>query len=396
MSRSALARVVTLSNLDDAWQSVWRKAGANTTPGVDGVSALLFKEEKRKRLQDIRDRLLDDYRFSKLRGVAVPKTDATKYRLICIPTIADRVVQRALLTEMEKKADALGILNPISHGFISGGARTVRTAQETACKLRSEKPWAFKADISKFFDRIDRQKLSYDLIKKFRFPTLRPLILKAIQSEVVVKGERVRLAVVQNGIEEGRGLRQGMPISPFMSNFALVDFDKVIGAKYSIVRYADDLVVFGKTEDECKEAREEIERELYKIGQELNEDKTYIRGPKESIEFLGLEMKCCDDGIYRLLVSDSQFKEMRRSFREYHDIHSLVSQGLNTHSFFKKIKQMQCGYLSAYACASNVKSLQQRLEQYVKTCSEKVYGSIFGKEKIRELTVEHRKFLMLP
>lgn len=396
MSENALSRLATLSNLECIWKSVAQKAGAKTTPGVDGITVPLFNAQKNNYLKDIRANLLHGYTFSKLRGVAVPKTDVTKYRLICVPTLADRIVQRALLVEMEKKGKQLGVLNDVSHGFIAGGARTVSSAQKSVCRIRSEKPWILKADISKFFDRIDRDSLFDTFSKKFRFSTLHPLIKGAIQSEVEVKGERVELAIRQNGIIKGKGLRQGMPISPFMSNFALSGFDKIISSKYSIVRYADDLIVLGKNEDECKRAKEDIECELYKIGQTLNEDKTYIRAPNESVEFLGLELRLCEDGLYRLLVSKDQLKAIKHNFREYHDVHIIVSKGLNSYTLFKKIKQMQSGYLSAYACASNFKRLEESLEQCTKNCAEKVYGSIFGKDKIKELTTEHRKFLMLP
>ncbi|MCE2578466.1 hypothetical protein LDL36_08125 [Komagataeibacter sp. FNDCR1] len=242
--------MASLSRLEFAWKQIWRKKGAKTTLGVDGVSATTFKNERMNRLREIQSNIRDGYKFSLLRGVAIPKTDPTKLRLICIPTLSDRIVQRALVNKIEEQAEKLELINPVSYGFIRNTKnqnRGVRGAQKAACALREKKPWVFKADIAKFFDRINRKELAEKFSRQFKLRSLTPLVLGAIQCEVAESSEKIRKATIQNGIQRGRGLRQGMPLSPILSNFVLKDFDRVVGAQYSMVRYADDLLIFTNT-----------------------------------------------------------------------------------------------------------------------------------------------------
>jgi len=83
---------------------------------------------------------MDGYTFSALRGYLVPKKDPTKFRMICVPTIKMRVVQRALLRVIESKAVRLRIANDVSFGFVKTrrhergtvAARARRNSTQTA------------------------------------------------------------------------------------------------------------------------------------------------------------------------------------------------------------------------------------------------------------------------
>ena len=118
MSRSAKDDLASISTLEDVWKDIWKRKRTRTTPGVDNVSASIFVNERKERLREIRRNILEGYRFSPLRGVAIPKSDPTKLRLICVPTLSDRIVQRALVKKLEEKALQLRLINPSSFGFI--------------------------------------------------------------------------------------------------------------------------------------------------------------------------------------------------------------------------------------------------------------------------------------
>lgn len=268
-----------------------------------------------------------NYKFSSLRGVAVDKATGGT-RLICVPTVRDRIVQRAILQILEPRSSAAGILNPASYGFIAKGnednkdkpRKTVRSAIEKAKEYRTNYPWVFKADISKFFDRIDRTHLKKKLSQLPRFTSsknLLNLLMKAASCEVEEGNKRIVATLKSNDIRKGLGLRQGMPVSPFLSNIVLADFDKtILKNKFNMVRYADDLVVFCESKRACEDAQEIIVAELEKIGHELNAQKTDIFRPDEAVEFLGLDI-VLRDKVYVSIVSEARFKRAKKKNSSY-------------------------------------------------------------------------------
>jgi RNA-directed DNA polymerase len=82
------------------------------------------------------------YQFSMLRAVPIPKEHG-RYRIICIPTVRDRIVQRAVNAYLAK-GDRCRLANEVSYGFIPN--RSVEKAVKRAAELRREKKWAYKTD----------------------------------------------------------------------------------------------------------------------------------------------------------------------------------------------------------------------------------------------------------
>src|SRR3954467_14810992 len=64
-----------------------------------------------------------------------PKKDPNKFRIICVPTFQDRLVQKALLNFIEPRSTSLGIANDVSFGFVKtspGNKRGVVAARAAA------------------------------------------------------------------------------------------------------------------------------------------------------------------------------------------------------------------------------------------------------------------------
>ena len=131
--------------------------------------------------------------------------------------------------------------------------------------MRASSPWLLKADISAFFDTIQRAALIEGLASKFRLRSLQPLLRGVINCEVHLNNDRVRKSVADNKICKGAGLRQGMPLSPILSNFVLRDFDAVMGSKRAMVRYADDMLIFCNSRIECEDAQALVDRACKEI-----------------------------------------------------------------------------------------------------------------------------------
>lgn len=285
-------KIASTKNLHEIWIHS-RDARRGRAAGVDGITPIRFREKLSENLKDINHELIHGtYKFGPLRPIAIPKNDG-KSRIICVPTVRDRLVQR-LLVEYLIRNNKLDLYNSVSYGFIRnrGG---VSAAVKKARQLRQTYPWVFKSDITSFFDQICRNELIDGLSKKLRRSSVLPFIISAVGCEVDNTNNFLYSSVLDAGIVEGRGLRQGMPLSPILSNFVLRDFDhffEKIGVR--LVRYADDFVLFAKTKSECEEffplTKEILKKKNHEIPDLVEGSKTIIRAPDEPIDFLGFDI----------------------------------------------------------------------------------------------------------
>lgn len=399
MGSTALDRLISVANLMDVWKE-YRPRAKGSAPGVDGCTPKQFDDNLMQRIALIRAEVTDGYAFSALRGVPVPKKDPTKFRIICVPTIQDRVVQRALLRVIEDKAIDLRIANDVSFGFVKDTPSTKRgaaAARAAAIRHRQAKPWVFKADITSFFDRICREDLISSFRKSFKLRSLSPLVESAINCEVDESDPRIRRVLYDNGIKRGEGLRQGMPLSPILSNFLLRDFDQAFTAGcYDLVRYADDLIVLASTREECAAIEALTRAELSKLGLGLSGQKTETRAPDEPVEFLGMELAPKPGtSAYCLTISNQQLTKIREQFTRFHDVDFAVKEGLDLPKLLRRLENMKSGYRAAYRVADNYEALDQQLDQWTSNCITKVYTSMFDAKSIAKLTATQRRFLLL-
>jgi RNA-directed DNA polymerase len=398
MAQSALAYISTVENLRDVWREFLARSGRKSSAGSDWIRPEQFELDLQRRLSDISEKMRTGYKFAPLRGVVLPK-EGNKTRLICIPTVADRLVQRAVLRKVEAKAERLGIVNDVSFGFVrppSGAKRGTHAAREAAVRLRAEYPWVLKADIAAFFDTINRHQLVGEWSRKFSLKSLAPLVLGAISCEVLPDSDRIRKSISQNSIRRGVGLRQGMPLSPILSNFVLKDFDRRVSCGRQMVRYADDMMLFGKSQAECDDAQAVVSEELIKLGLSLSIRKTQIYGPQDAVGFLGMELGPKDGGGYALTVSRQQLDEIRMAFTSRHDWRDAHGQKMTVADLFVRLEQMKRGYLTAYSSAENKQLIEEKLTRWTSNCASKVYSSIFGEDRVAALDKDKRAFLMLP
>lgn len=400
MGVTARDRLFSASNVRQVWKDNWRRV-KQSTPGVDGITPQQFNDDLAARIRFIRSEIKGGYSFSSLRGVRAPKKDPTKFRIICVPTIQDRLVQRVLLQAVEHRATSLGIANDVSFGFVRDTGTVKRGtsgARAAAVKHRQAKPWAFKTDITAFFDRIDRTALVEELRRAFRLSSLHSLIEGAIRCEVDDHDPRTRRVLHDNGIHQGVGLRQGMPLSPLLSNFVLRDFDAAFAkAGFDMVRYADDLVVLCSSRSECEQVEAFAREKLAVLGHSVSEKKTEIRSPAEPIEFLGMELGLKPGGEkYVLTISEAQMKAVKSTFTAYHDVDFALQEANNLPKLLARLLNMKSGYKAAYGLADNFDEFSKLLELWSKNCIRSVYGSIFGHDKIAKLSPKCRQFLLIP
>jgi len=273
---SLIDKVYALPNLQKAWDRVRSNRGA---AGADRMTVKRFAEQAGERVLAMHDDLRNKtYRPQPVRRVVIPKSGGGS-RPLGIPTVRDRIVQQALLQVLEPIFEE--IFSNRSHGFRRGrGSATALDVVDRA--IRHGYTWVVDADIEKFFDTVDHEKLLSAVNERVADGSVLRLIRQILTAGVV-------LPDVSSTEPTELGTRQGGPISPLLANIYLHAFDvRMTASGYGLVRYADDFVIFAKSEGEALEAltlaREILEGEM---GLRLHPEKTRVVSVAAGFEFLG-------------------------------------------------------------------------------------------------------------
>ena len=266
--------------------------------GVDGQSCEAFAEhllvETRNLSEEIRTQ---SYRPSAVRRVHIPKPGRpNETRPLGIPTVRDRVVQRAIVSVIEPILDHQ--FHERSFGFRHGrGAHDALRIVER--KLQEGYVYVVDADLKGYFDTIPKDRLT-NLLKEHIADTR---MLKLIQ-----------MFLDQNIMEELRewtpiaGVPQGAVLSPVLSNLYLNSLDHMVSDRgFEMVRYADDFVVLCRSESEAASALELIRAWVEAAGLTLHPTKTQIVDSRtKSFVFLGYSFR--GDKIYPRRESYAKIK----------------------------------------------------------------------------------------
>ena len=288
--------VYDVDRLRESYFALRRKA----TPGVDGVTWSAYGEDLEAKLQDLSGRLQRGaYRARPVRRIAIPKPDGRK-RLIGIPALEDKIVQRATAEVLGAvyEAEMLGF----SYGFRPGrGAHQALDAVSYAIQRRKVS-WVLDADIRGFFDAIDHGWLVKMIEHRIADRRMVRLIQKWLSAGVLEEGKRICSDV---------GTVQGGNISPLLANIYLhYVFDLWIQrwrerqarGEVIVVRFADDFVIGFQYRSEAESFLHQLRERMSQYGLQLHPDKTRLiefgrfaaenrrkggRGKPETFDFLG-------------------------------------------------------------------------------------------------------------
>lgn len=387
-------RVINKSTLKSAWLR-HRDSRANAgRAGFDNVSAQAFAANLEPNLEMIA-KLIRNHRFGfdPLKPAFIPKGD--KWRMICIPTVRDRLVQRVIADYLAAKQNTpqqLPIYSPFSFGFIP--ERGTKSAIEKAIELRNQYDWCLKTDIESFFDSIPREYLKDRIRTAMRRHSLTDILCKVVECDIRKKEYQTeRLA--QQGLKRGCGLRQGMPLSPLLSNLALSKFDAAIRKKRLVmVRYADDLMLFFKSEAEMLAGEEFVRSELGKLELSIPLDgKTQKIKPKGSVEFLGRELFHSEIYGYRARVSEKQIKKILQRIREDYSLQKRISKKSNFQETVLELGRSASSYLGIYKDASNFPHFEVELRTEYRKVLRRLFLDIFGNDSLNKVSKESLLFL---
>ena len=290
----------------------------NTAVGVDGQSrrdfAANIEEEIKTISREIRD---GTYTFEQLRPIPIDKANG-KIRLINVPTIRDRFVQRIIIKFFK---DNYSKKWKLPHSFSSMGGDNEGT-HDTLRKIQSNLKFdnfVIRADLSKFFDTIDRN-LLIDLMKRrVVHRSFHKLIISSIHCETAINSSDDKSIFTKSGLTIGRGIRQGMPISPVLAFLFLSKID----AKHTahMFRYIDDMVFFHSDEITLKKEFFKYVRNVENLGLKVHplgsgpKAKTQLYKPQTKIEFLGIDIVRKTTGNFFAIPSAAKAKIKERALQ---------------------------------------------------------------------------------
>jgi group II intron reverse transcriptase/maturase len=387
ISKDALAREWKLSR--DATKNSGSK-------GVDNVSAAQFAQKLDSNLDGLARSLREGkFGFSKLRAVFIPKPDSEKERVICVPTVKDRLVQRVISQYITSKK-VFPIYNSSSFGFIKGLG--TREAINKVVTLRGKYQWCLKTDIESFFDKIPRPYLKNCVHKYLGVHSLTPLICNVIDTEAKITPQN-KQKFAKQGIKTGLGVRQGMPLSPLLANLVLVDFDRAIAKnKLEMVRYADDLVLFFHSKDDAisgqKIVAELLQTLQLTIPQIAVNSKTNILSHADPLIFLGREIVYLDSiGTFVARVGNKQISKIKLRINSEFSFAERSKKGDNFQDTLVDLSKSIAAYLGIYKDAYNFKQFEADLRGQSRAVIVRLFEELFGQHALGSLSPAGRKFL---
>lgn len=396
---NALDNAFSYKNLEVVWRFERRRL-LRSCFGVDRQNGQGFQERLHYKLSQIRERVFGKFKPKGLLAIAKPKSGGGN-RIICVPTISDRMVQFAILSEIRTKIEKRGLLNPISFGLIRSANRTVQDARRRAVQLRNSHKWVYKADIERFFDNIPRDAVRAAASSVISQRSLHNLALSFIDTEIEDGFDPDwRFLTAKAGITKGKGVRQGMPLSPYFAGMVLRDLDRSIQKNGApAIRYVDDIVAFFHSEKECESFHQFLQGELIKLGLSVGTvgafgSKTRIFNPAESATFLGMEICRKPDTSYSLRVSDATIQNVGSKFATAGDINTLLQKKVTLPRLGSFLAGMESGYIQAYEGAENLADLIGEVRAMKAFALASALEQALG-EHVSHLGKKERRFLGL-
>lgn len=333
-----IEKVLNKQNMRKAHHQVVSNKGS---AGVDGMSVLKLSTHLRQNWKGIATAVCEGrYLPQAILGVEIPKRNG-KTRLLGIPTVTDRLLQQAVhqaimpLFEAEFKEH--------SYGF-----RPNRNAQQAVHQaqqyINSGHKHIVDIDLKSFFDEVDHCILLQLLYRKVKCPLTLRLIRLWLRAPIQVNGKLIK---------RRKGVPQGSPLSPLLSNIMLHVLDTEMEKQgHLYVRYADDFSIYAKSQSAARKIGNSIFLFLKnKLKLPINREKSGIRKPVH-FEILGYKFVPTyskgEKGKYQLVVSEKSWDSLKQRLKS-------ATRKTTAHTFDDRIRsilEVQRGWVNYFRLAS--------------------------------------------
>ena len=268
----AISRISRIEVLVQAWEEI---LDSDREDGALAHGVARFADDATARITAIAEALLaGTYDPDRLTPIPLIRPDG-RTRLLHVPSVRDRVVERALLGVLTPIVDPW--LGPSSYAYRPGLG--VADAVQAVVRLREEGlRWVCRCDIQDCFPSIPVPLLHRKITALLGDPGLVALIGNLLTRRAAAAGARSYVP----------GLPQGAPLSPLWANLLLTDFDdSVTRAGFPLVRYSDDMVIAAADRDEAWEAMRVASDAAGDLGMALGADKSDVMSFNDGFTFLG-------------------------------------------------------------------------------------------------------------
>jgi RNA-directed DNA polymerase len=337
--------VLNAGNLTNACYEAIRNKGV---AGIDKMGVKELKEYLDKNRVSLTEQIRHgEYIPQPIRGKEISKGNG-KMRLLGIPTVVDRMLQQAVSRIIMPRFEYM--FSVYSFGF-----RPQRNTQQAVLKsleyINSGYQHIVDIDLKGFFDEVDHCLLMELLYRKIKCPTTLQLIRRWL-----------RVPILQNGklTKRRKGVPQGSPISPLLSNIMLHELDiEMEKRQLRFVRYADDFSIYCKTKQEAKTIGNSIYVFLRdKLKLPINREKSGIRRPLD-FKILGYGFvptyRKGEKGKYQLVVQEKRWGSFKAKLKEL--TRKTTPMGFDER--VQKLKEVQRGWINNFRLAS----IQEKLKE---------------------------------
>lgn len=344
-------------NLNQAYLQVYRNKGA---AGIDGVSVKKLSKELRTHTKRYIEQIeTGTYQVSPILGVEIPKSNG-KTRLLGIPTVVDRVFQQALhqvlqpIFEVDFQVHSYGFRpNRNAHQAITQSLKNINSGYQDIVDI----------DLKAFFDEVEHYVLLELIYKKVKCDKTLKLLRSFLRAPILINGKLQK---------RRKGVPQGSPLSPLLSNIILNELDKELEKRvHRYVRYADDFSIYVRSKKAAKRVGNSIYKFLRdKLHLPINRQKSGIRRPT-TFQVLGFGFvptyKKGEKGKYQLVVKPSKWKEFKAKLK-------LLTRKTTPASFDERIERINwlirgwINYFKPASIYSKLKSLEEWLRNRLRYC----------------------------
>lgn len=346
-----IAKVLTASNLTKARTKVLANKGS---AGVDGMQTRALTEFLKLHRSDICSQLLSrSYKPQAIKGVEIPKSNG-KTRLLGVPTVVDRWLQQAV-------SQQLAIYFELNFEKESYGFRPKKNLQQAVLKSQEYINDGYQdivdIDLKSFFDEVQHYKILQLIYHKVKCQTTLWLIRKWLRAPIFKNGRLHK---------RRKGLPQGSPLSPLLSNILLDQLDKYLKSRgLKFIRYADDFSIYTQSKAEAKKIGNEVYLFLKeKLDLPVNKAKSGIRRPS-TFKVLGYKFtsvyKKGVKGKYQLVVSSGAWKTLKRKLK--YTTKKTLPMSLTER--LQKLKLIYQGWLNNYRLG-NIQTKLKKVDEWLR------------------------------
>ncbi len=338
-------RILSAGNLTEASREVIRNKGA---AGVDRMNVKDLQSYLDNNRHELTGKIRNcEYIPQAIRGKEISKGNGKK-RLLGIPTVIDRMLQQAvsrvIMTQYEYQ------FSTYSYGF-----RPKRNCHQAVSKslsyINSGYQHIVEIDLKGFFDEVDHVILLQILFRKIKCKATMCLIRRWLRVPIEREGKLVK---------RRKGVPQGSPLSPLLSNIILHELDTVMEKQgLRFVRYADDFSIYCKTRVEARKVGNDIYLFLRnKLNLPINRDKSGIRRPV-NFQILGYGFvptyRKGEKGKYQLIVSQKRWKSFKVKLKEV----TRKTKPMCFEERIRKLNEVLRGWINYFKYASIYQKLRK-------------------------------------